>query len=97
MTTPYQSALAKLAAMEAITEPMLAGPRFTPSEAAALLERLAWRPIETAPSGSEVLVRNGSIWIATKKGNEWRVFSPRGDFSINNPTHWQPLPEPPNE
>ena len=97
MTTPFQSAMAKLTATEIDHLPATYPVESTAAEAAAIRERLAWRPIETAPSGSEVLVRNGSIWIATKKGNEWRVFSPRGDFSINNPTHWQPLPEPPNE
>lgn len=58
-----------------------------------------WRPIETAPKdGALVLVSNtgGSVCIASwsgKKRKYWRYFL--GGEMWTQPTHWMPLPEPP--
>lgn len=56
-----------------------------------------WRPIETAPKdGTKVVVYDeGDVWIAY-----WYRTSPQlfGWWAIDhgvNPTHWLPLPPPP--
>ena len=116
MTTPSESAMTKLAAIE--TWPTLTHsqqmtiavvPALTSSEAAAIRERLEWRPIETAPKdGTAVLclaadgtVRVGRRKLSFEKSGKYECFrsdehAPGHSWSII-PTHWQPLPEPPND
>lgn len=71
----------------------------------------AWRPIETAPKdGTEVLlfktfpsgepqITMASYWDYPgiehwQRG--WRTEKCKEQLSISNPTHWQPLPQPPS-
>jgi hypothetical protein len=61
-----------------------------------------WQPIETAPKdGTEILAWDGSVrttavwWVP---GKQWSLVSP-GEYAEDSevwPTHWMPLPEPPN-
>ena len=67
-----------------------------------------WQPIETAPKdGSRILVFNRKVYIASWSEEAqhgefecapgWQVFCPDDywyAFCVN-PTHWMPLPEPP--
>lgn len=50
-----------------------------------------WQPIETAPSGCDILVTNGDVtWIDWKSdGAFWQ--------QQDDATHWMPLPEPPRQ
>ncbi|WP_156474700.1 DUF551 domain-containing protein [Acetobacter cerevisiae] len=54
----------------------------------------AWRPIATAPTdSSEVLVWAGDfVFMAGRLGEYWWSDA---ECSIDNATHWQPLPAPP--
>ena len=64
--------------------------------ALAAADAAAWREIATAPTdSSEVLVWDGdSVSIAGRMGKYW--WSDVG-YSIDNATHWQPLPAPPDD
>ena len=58
-----------------------------------------WLPIETAPNGVPVLVAS-SKWIFPEVGmidgfGIWYAPLDGSDYAPQ-PTHWQPLPEPPN-
>ena len=61
-----------------------------------------WQPIETAPKGGTFLVWLGEIdriqethvGIARWHSNI-KFISGRFDFDLAPPTHWMPLPEPP--
>ena len=65
-------------------------------KALAVADAAAWREIATAPTdSSEVLVWDGdSVSIAGRMGKYW--WSDAG-YSIDNATHWQPLPAPPGD
>lgn len=56
----------------------------------------AWRPIEAAPKMEYLLLWNGhKINIGcfhTYNGGQWQFM---GNLLEPKPTHWQPLPEPP--
>lgn len=62
--------------------------------ALAAADAAAWREIATAPTdSSEVLVWDGdSVSIAGRMGKYW--WSDAG-YSIDNATHWQPVPKGP--
>ncbi len=66
-----------------------------------------WQPIETAPKdGTDVLIgwfelpgqKSMTIvfWHSFRKAwcNTWTLFSAN---AVSQPTHWMPLPEPPQE
>jgi hypothetical protein len=66
-----------------------------------------WRTIETAPiDGTVILItENGwvdrgwwskSIWLGTD-GPGWVSEDERENGIVHNPTHWMPLPPPPQE
>lgn len=55
-----------------------------------------WQPIETAPKDEPVLVVEDqwitvAWWFENKHMSGWD----QGDTIVDNPTHWMPLPEPP--
>lgn len=60
-----------------------------------------WQPIETAPQdGTEVLLHcaEGDINVAYWDGTWWADTIEGGDVTrrgSGEPTHWMPLPEPP--
>ena len=67
-----------------------------------------WMPIETAPKdGTEVQLWGDEDWIPKARwlhvhggwyveywDADWRSYS---DSAVYNPTHWMPLPAPPQE
>lgn len=63
-----------------------------------------WRPIETAPDGPLMLfsptpagnVRGGMVWVSGGFRFGTRAGGFRGDQTHEPPTHWMPLPEPPD-
>jgi len=64
----------------------------------ALLEALAWRPIETAPKDkSSILIIDSENFITIGYFSEERgCFANTEEcWKIETPTHWMPLPEPP--
>ena len=60
-----------------------------------------WQPIETAPYCERVLILfdNGHIEDATihegSDGRGWSYCLFDGETMIDKPTHWMPLPDPP--
>ena len=67
-----------------------------------------WQPIETAPqTGIDILlVRNGRVTVGAWNNDKyarkprpfwWAYYGPWGKTDCRNkpPTHWMPLPEPP--
>lgn len=73
---------------------------------------MEWQPIETAPKdGKRVLISDGryvmdAYWSEEaslgqcSRGPAWQVFNCDEDcwysIAVTDPTHWMPLPEPPN-
>jgi hypothetical protein len=60
-----------------------------------------WRPIETAPLGGRWVLLwwpavTDAPFVGYRVGEEWRAAT-RGDTwaGLPGPTHWMPLPEPP--
>lgn len=64
-----------------------------------LNEDNGWQPIETAPSDGQIIIVFGGRYdkpdVTKADGEWWRLKYNKG--SIAMPTHWQPLPEPPNQ
>lgn len=69
---------------------------------------MAWQPITTAPkngtycllfgSSSDVVVdcvRVGRWSLSARYGPRWMAFEYRSDTEYLTPTHWMPLPAPP--
>ena len=65
-----------------------------------------WKPIETAPKGEWVLLFEpdaefGTVdmthWIAKWRYSDWDEgwFDQDDALVVSNPTHWMPLPAPP--
>lgn len=65
------------------------------AELAALRVQVAWRPIETAPrDGTDIIATNhaSGVYIGAFYGP---TFMTSIGYCKREPTHWQPLPEPP--
>jgi hypothetical protein len=75
-----------------------------------LKSSMEWQPIETAPKdGSLILCGNKmeiaiaswstSAWVSKKQDDgsygAWLVFDARSDSETISPSHWMPLPDPP--
>lgn len=64
---------------------------------------MQWQPIKTAPRDQDILLfcaKRKQIVVAgfSEYSENWEVSYGCGadDPEIDNPTHWMPLPEPPN-
>ena len=81
------------------------------TEAAAALEANEWKPIESAPLETDLIVFGGVIYnhgslmgfvnhgeIGSQDRNGiWFTNNNFPHGKIEKPTHWQPLPKPPKE
>ena len=61
---------------------------------------MKWQPINTAPKSKHILIcvegKVGSVWIACDNGMHKQTFYFKSGSKISmEPTHWMPLPEPP--
>ena len=67
-----------------------------------------WRDIATAPKTSKSILvhcsdRQNTYCVSWGKkngflgGEGWRMFGGNNDLDYEEPTHWQPLPQPPKE
>lgn len=61
-----------------------------------------WQPIETAPKYEIVIVYAGDVGVGMKvsgKDEDWWTYDPHeidpSPCEIINPSHWMPLPSPP--
>lgn len=58
-----------------------------------------WQPIETAPKdGTRVLVADEDVWMAVARYwpcNSYWIEDAASGMKLNPPTHWLPLPPPP--
>ena len=57
-----------------------------------------WQPIRTAPRDEWVLLYGGGVYdLAKFENGGWftALLRPSPHWSFIRPTHWQPLPEPP--
>lgn len=66
------------------------------AEAAAALEAHEWKPIESAPKGSLLLIEDGIRFIGFWDDRKL-IFTDIGNNDSANPTHWMPLPTPPTQ
>lgn len=66
------------------------------TERNALRDAVAWKPIETAPTSTDIICAyEGKIFIASKGHSTGNWYSEYG-HPMKTPTHWMPLPEAPN-
>lgn len=63
-----------------------------------------WQPIDTLsidPDKPVLVYSEGKIWLAESYGDKdlWPVHNGCGccTYSLQSPTHWMPLPSPPQE
>jgi len=69
---------------------------------AASPQPAGWQPIETAPKDAEILVRHPALWPDLFRAawhenyRGWYQRDRFGTLSRVEPTHWMPLPQPPN-
>lgn len=60
---------------------------------------MRWQPIETAPKdGTRVLLVNPLCWVGAgsfRDGYQGPAFYFEGSTLKSHPTHWMPLPPPP--
>jgi len=62
---------------------------------------MEWQPIETAPTYEAVLICGGDVLypcVASLNNGEWDAEAQGGilrEDIAESPTHWMPLPEPP--
>lgn len=61
---------------------------------------MEWQPIETAPRDGTRVLAWSARWQAPSTaqwyGNAWMLDSSIGQF-VHQPTHWMPLPTPPQQ
>lgn len=60
----------------------------------------AWRPIESAPVRKRVLLyQDGDIYAGRRDGKRsyWQSFCGQPVVWTPEPTHWMPLPNPPEQ
>ena len=64
-----------------------------------------WKPIETAPKDKRLLVWSGQEMYCAHWAQNWQTgdeawivaaWGDEGDQALVRPSHWMPLPEPPN-
>lgn len=58
-----------------------------------------WQPIDTAPADSrEVLLLSqiGKVYVAYRGGFAGNWLTTPGQWTVNRPTHWMPLPSTPD-
>ena len=58
---------------------------------------MEWQPIETAPKKEPILTleENGQMIVGLYDHEMW--WEQNMEYLLNNPTHWQPLPDPPKK
>ena len=60
-----------------------------------------WQPIETAPQGQRILAYNKmtGVYVTVGADGEWpmRGWDPMDGMWFPRPTHWTPMPDPPEE
>ena len=59
---------------------------------------MEWQPISTAPKDDTrllILEESGQMIVGLYDCEMW--WEQNMEYALNNPTHWMPLPDPPNE
>lgn len=57
---------------------------------------MQWQPIETAPTDGDTVIIHDKGFVA--EGHyAWGSWWDNATECLRNPTHWMPLPEPPEE
>lgn len=59
---------------------------------------VGWQPIETAPSVKKILCYElGAYYAAEHSHGSWAAYCGQHVTETPEPTHWMPLPKPPND
>ena len=58
---------------------------------------MEWQPIETAPKNESILIleESGQMIVGLYDCEMW--WEQNMEYALNNPTDWQPLPDPPKK